>query len=95
MTSFICNSLSVQALEAQKHESQKALSESRRVAELHVAELEQQLDSIRSTLEKERSATSTVKEDYQRLLDQLKADNTQLKEELNEVSKAWKKKKHC
>lgn len=76
----------MQALEAHKHESQRALNESRRVAEIHVAELEQQVDNLKSTMEKERSTASATKEEYQRLLDKLETENTQLKEELDEVS---------
>lgn len=58
---------------------------SKRRAEEHISELEAELDNCRSSLELERVAASSAREDSRRSCKQLQEENAQLKEQLAQV----------
>lgn len=68
-------------LESQKQESLK----SKKLAEVHISDLETELDSCRSCLELERVAASSAREEFRRSCRQLEKENSHLKEHLTQV----------
>ena len=59
--------------------------ESRRAAEQHISELEQQRTDLRDELAKERAAMASTREENQRASEELSVENTQLRESLAKV----------
>lgn len=68
-------------LELQKQESFKCT----KLAEVHISELEMELDDCKSCLKQEIMAASSAREDSRRSCRQLDEENAQLKECLAEV----------
>ena len=58
----------------------------RQKAEVHITELEQQLQTLNHTLMQERTRTTAAREEHKRIVEQLQLDNAQLQRNLEGVS---------
>ena len=58
----------------------------RQVAELHISDLEQQVSALRKELVGETGRLAATREEQERLIDELRAENSQLRARVEEAS---------
>lgn len=75
-----------QLLQSQRTDHQRVLSVARQVAELHILDLEQKVLALRKELVDETGRLATTSEAQERLIDELRAENSHLRAEVKEAS---------
>ena len=72
-------------MDSQKHEAQHSILELRQAADQQVSELEQQVIDLKRDLARERATLSMLRDGGHQSLEQLRTENSQLRDNLSKV----------